>query len=194
MKKVFFSILFLNLLLFGWDLKKNEDGIKVYTQDVKKSKYDEFKAVTEINASFEKVKQALLDFKSYPRWQKKIDEIEVRNGYMYKRLDFPFPLSDRFAFYKIEVNGGNDELRIEFKSIPYEKLPENVKSLFQKPLSGVEMEDRVLFTAMRLPNGKVKVEYSALVDPKGVPAFIFNSKIVEAGYKTLINLKEYIQK
>jgi len=178
--------------LFSWELKKNENGIKVYTQNVENSKYDEFKAEMIVTKPFDKVKKTLLDFKNYPKWQKKIENIEVKNGYMLKELDFPFPLSNRFAFYKINIKQTPDMLEIDLNSIPYDKLPENIKKEFEKP-SCVEMKDDVVFKAVKTDNG-VKIIYSAKVDPKGAPAFIFNRKIVSAAYETLNNLKEELNK
>ncbi|ACM92457.1 hypothetical protein NAMH_1471 [Nautilia profundicola AmH] len=191
MKKLIFLLLSV-AVLFSWELKKNENGIKVYTQNVENSKYDEFKAEMIVTKPFDKVKKTLLDFKNYPKWQKKIENIEVKNGYMLKELDFPFPLSNRFAFYKINIKQTPDMLEIDLNSIPYDKLPENIKKEFEKP-SCVEMKDDVVFKAVKTDNG-VKIIYSAKVDPKGAPAFIFNRKIVSAAYETLNNLKEELNK
>ena len=189
MKKLF-VLLFSIMLLFSWELKKNENGIKVYTKDVKNSKYDAFKAVMIVNEPFEKVKKILLDFKNYPKWQTKIDKIEIKNGYMLKVLDFPFPLSNRFAFYKVDVSQQNG-IEINLTSIPYDKLPDDVKKSFNKP-DCVEMKDNVILKAVK-KNGGVEIIYSAKVDPNGAPAFIFNSKIITAGYETLNNLRKLLK-
>ena len=190
MKKLVILLMFC-VFLFSWELKKDENGIKVYTQEVKNSKYDEFKSETVVKENFKKIKSVLLNFKNYPKWQKKIKTIEVKNGYMLKVLSFPFPFSNRFAFYKIDIKKTASQIEIDLTSIPYKLLPEKIKKIFKKP-SGVEMKDDVVFKALKTGNG-VKVVYSAKVDPKGPPAFIFNSKIVTAGYKTLKNLKEELK-
>jgi hypothetical protein len=190
MKKllVLFTVL---VSLFASDLKINKNGIKVYTFDVNNSKYDAFKASTEINAPFEKIKSVLLDFKNYPKWQKKISHIEIKDGYMLKILDFPFPFSDRFAFYKIVTKTAPDEIYVNLKSVPYDGLPQNIKKEFKKP-SCVEMKDNVVLDAKKVKNG-VLVTYSARVDPNGAPAFIFNSKIPGAAYETLNNLRALVK-
>jgi len=187
MKKLLIFLLSI-VILFSWELKKNENGIQVFTRNVENSKYDEFKAQITVNKPFEKVKKMLLNFKDYPKWQKKIENIEVKNGYMLKELDFPFPLSNRFAFYKINIKQTSKKLYVFFKSIPYDKLPEKIKNEFKKP-SCVEMKDDIIFEAEKTDKG-IKIVYAAKVDPKGAPAFIFNRKIVSAGYETLNNLKE----
>jgi len=190
MKKLLF-LLISAALLFSWELKKEQNGIKVYTQDVQNSKYDEFKAETVFkNIPFDKVVQALTDFMNYPKWQKKIENIKVADGYMLKELDFPFPLSNRYAFYKIEIQKDDNSLTVKLQSLSYEEIPENIRKRFEKP-SCVKMKDDVVFKAEKTKNG-VKVVYSARVDPNGAPAFIFNSKIVTAAYDTLENLKEYL--
>ena len=189
MKKLIFLIIGISLL-FSWDLKINKNDIIVYTQKVNGSKYEEFKAEILLKAPYEKVKKALLDFKNYPKWQKKISHIEVKNGYMLKILDFPFPFSDRFAFYKIQTREG-DGLIINLKSIPHDKLPENIKKEFKKP-DEVEMKDDVTFTLKKTNDG-VLLTYRAKVDPNGAPAFIFNSKIPGAAYETLNNFRVYLK-
>jgi len=190
MKKLLF-LLIGAVLLFSWELKKQQNGIEVYTQDVKNSKYDEFKAVMDVDVPFSKVKSVLLDFENYPKWQKKIENIEVKDEYMLKEIDFPFPLSNRFAFYKIDITKGMNFIQIKLTSIPYSRLPEKIKKEFKKP-SCVEMKDNVLLKAEKTDKG-VRVTYAANVDPKGAPAFIFNSKIVGAAYDTLENLKAYLK-
>jgi hypothetical protein len=133
---------------------------------------------------------ALESFKNYPKWQTKIDKIEIKNGYMLKVLDFPFPLSNRFAFYKVDVSQQNG-IEINLTSIPYDKLPDDVKKSFNKP-DCVEMKDNVILKAVK-KNGRVEIIYSAKVDPNGAPAFIFNSKIITAGYETLNNLRKLLK-
>ncbi|AZV47158.1 hypothetical protein C3L23_07690 [Nautilia sp. PV-1] len=192
MKKVLFLVM-CAVFLFSWELKKDQNGIQVYTQDVKNSKYDAFKAVMSVKGiPFEKVKNTLLDFKNYPKWQKKIDKIEVKDGYVLKVLDFPFPLSNRFAFYKISKNDQNGVFVLTMNSVPYNKLPEKIKKEFKKP-DCVEMKDDVVFKAQKTKDG-IKIIYQAEVDPNGAPAFIFNSKIISAGYETLNNLRKVLKK
>ncbi|WP_456479748.1 hypothetical protein [Nautilia sp.] len=187
MKKLLFFLLCF-AVSFSWELKKEENGIKVYTSPVKGSKYVQMKAVAVLPADvYENVKKVVLTYKDYPSWQKKVKEIKSENGYLLKVFDFPFPFSDRYAFYKISVNEKGGVFKAEYKSVPYDKLPENIKKRFKKP-SGVEMKDDVTFLVKRVKN-ETEVVYKAKVDPKGVPAFVFNSKIVTAGYETLNNLK-----
>ena len=174
-------------LLFSWELKKEENGIKVYTEKTVGSSYDVFKAETVLKKPFDYVKRQLLDFKNYPKWQKKIIRIEKKGGYLLKVLDFPFPFGDRFAFYKIKTEKLNKGFVIDMKSVRLIKLPKNVKAEFDIP-SGVEMDDNVSFMIKETEKG-VYVVYTAHVDPKGVPAFIFNSKIIRAAYETLDNFK-----
>jgi len=151
MKKL--MILFMcGVFLFSWELKKDENSIKVYTQDVKDSKYDEFRAVMKIKAPFDKVKAVLLDFKNYPKWQKKIDKIAVSNGYMFKCLDFPFPLSNRHAYYKMNIKNASDEINVSIKSVPYKNLPDEIKKSLPKPC-GVEMKDTAFIYAKKIPEG-----------------------------------------
>jgi hypothetical protein len=192
MKKLLFLVI-CAVFLFSWELKKDQNGIQVYTQSVKNSKYDAFKAVMTVKGvPFERVKNILLDFKNYPKWQKKIEKIEVKDGYMLKVLDFPFPLSDRFAFYKIAENDGNGKFILNLDSVPYKKLPEKIKTEFKKP-GCVEMKDDVSLEAEKTKNG-IKIVYQAQVNPNGAPAFIFNSKIISAGYETLNNLRKILKK
>jgi len=180
MKKII-SLIVVCVFLFGWKLEVDENFIKVYTQKQQNSPYVEFKAETDINCP-KKLKKELLNFKDYPKWQKKIKKIEVYNGYMLKVLDFPFPYDDRFAFYKIEVSQ-KPVFKIKLTSIPFANLPENIKKHFKKP-EGVEIKDNVSFEV-----DKNRFIYSAAVDRLGVAAFLFNSKMPKAAYSTVYNLK-----
>ena len=52
----------------SWELRINENEVSVYTQQVKGSSIARFKAETLIDADYEAVKQAILDYPSYPLW------------------------------------------------------------------------------------------------------------------------------
>ena len=198
--KYFFSSTFLAALFItpltifaqaeGWQLKKEADGITVYTRSVENTNINEFKASTKLNASSETIFKIILDVENYPKWIVDVnyaERIYHRNSQigMYYQLGMPWPIKDR-------------DITLISK---YRKLPGN-SILFQLSYNSELKEVDDNFVRITEINGEwlikpideenCEVLYRFLADPGGyLPAWVVNIFIVEGPFITMQNLKAY---
>lgn len=173
-----------------WELRKNEDGIKVYTKKVSTSSFDAFKAEMEIKASVQDVVKLLKDIEHYDRIfpdmaESKLLKMEGDSTQIqYTRTDVPWPVSDRDGIYKMtfredKKTGGVSTFA---RSVP-DYLPEK--------------EDAVRIQASTsswriypVAEGKIHVEYEVQADPGGsIPDWLANSAVVDVPFETFEMLK-----
>ena len=109
MKYFFISTLLLKLIYLpfislaqenDWQLKKDSEGILIYTRTVENSGINEFKAYAKISSSSETIFDIILDVKNYPMWIEDVDsakKIYHRKNQigMYYQVTMPWPIKDR---------------------------------------------------------------------------------------------------
>lgn len=175
-----------------WRLEKDNNEIKVFTRFVDSSFFKEFKASTVIKASSEKILRTILDGNSLKKWNyltEKSSLLEVVNKYtyvVYMYNDLPWPAKNRDHVSELKINYVNEHVtRVDIKSLPY-KI-KNVKGV-------VRIVDFSGFWLLEKTNKGTKVTHQMHGSPGGyLPAFIVNSILVEAPYRTFIRLRELLE-
>ena len=199
MKHFFANTFFIVFLLipFGqsnqemaWELKKEEDGIKVYTREVEGSNIKEFKASSQITASQETVFNILLNIPNYPKWIEDVDSSAILNKSdnkrdFYYQLSLPWPVKDRDIAMSMKISYQED------KSILLE-LDGNA-NLIEEKNEFIRMNDVIgQWLVTPIDDNKCEVTYQFLADPEGfLPAWVVNIFIVDGPFKTLQNLNNY---
>jgi len=173
-----------------WELRKNEDGIKVYTRERTDAKSIEFKAESNINASLITVVNILKDVENYHKWMtdlkfaKKIKVVSDNKWYAYYLAEVPWPLEDRDVIYELILFKENESTVLSLNSKP-DLIPES-----ENYVRINKAEGKWVFT----PKDKntTHVLYQFYADPEiSVPLWIMNMFIVEGPFKTLQNLRSF---
>jgi hypothetical protein len=178
-----------------WELKKNENGITVYTRSSEGSSYKELKAVCYLKTSMSSIVALLNDWDSYPQWVykcgksstvKKISETEVIH---YQTVVAPWPVDSRDFVVNVKLTQDpmTKVITIISTSKPdyIPKVPGHVRIT----------EFKASWTLIPQKNGTIEVIYQLLVNPGGyVPAWLVNLAVVEGPYETTLNLKEWVMK
>jgi hypothetical protein len=170
-----------------WELKKDEDGIKVYTRYAENSNLKEVKTVNVVQSSLSGIVALLLDVKNYPNWIYSCSEastlktINDHEEYHYQVTRVPWPLQNRDMIwhFNIQQDTATGIVTITNTSEP-EFVPEK---------NGIVRVRRVQSSYKLTPSGtgNVNVEFEIFVDPGGsVPAWLINANIITAPYKTTI--------
>jgi hypothetical protein len=177
-----------------WKLRKDENGIAVYTRTVASSTFDEFKAIALITgASLNQVLDIILDAGNYTRLIPDCTESRVlfqRGRYFdihYLRMKSPWPVKDRDAIYQSETIITDNGKVAHISLSPMGDYIEEKKDLIRMYRGSGYWE------VEELPGGTVKITYQFHGDPGGqIPAWLANSAIVSNPYKTLEKLKELL--
>ncbi|WP_291858273.1 START domain-containing protein [Marinilabilia sp.] len=129
---IFFVISFSNASAGedGWQLRKNEDGIKVYTKEKEDTHIYMYKVVTKISVKPEVVYRQVVDFRENLQYMKSVDSIRFlehqkdRRYINYMRLKMPWPVKNREMVTEMLVTKGQNGIFIESNDLP-EYLPKN---------------------------------------------------------------------
>src|SRR3954467_440289 len=119
MKNICINICLLGILILlplfslgnsgDWKLKKNENGIEVYTRYAENSPLKEVRVVTVVQSSLAAIVVLLLDIKNYPHWIYACSEastlkvINDHDEYHYQVTHLPWPLSNRDMIWHFKI-------------------------------------------------------------------------------------------
>ena len=176
-----------------WALKKDKDGIQIFTRKVEGSRIFEYKAVTTIETDdLEKLVEIVFDAKEYPTWIEHVVQGEVLNHIsdnekmVYSVAKLPFPFKNRDVVTSMTLDKGP-----EYRQINIEGKPDYIDTkskIIRVP------QAKGFWRFERESKGTIVVHYQFLSDPGGqIPAWVINAFIVDGPYKTLINLKQKFQ-
>jgi len=178
-----------------WELKKEEDGIRVYLREAKDSKIKEVRITMEVQASLSAVVSVLRDPDAYAEWVYKcaesrlLGEADKKECMYYSRIDFPWPIKDRDLVARSSLVQDPNTKQITIRSVAHEgQLPEQ-KDAVRIPA----MESRWILTP--LSNGKVQMENRIWSDPGGsLPAWLVNMAVDKGPTQTMTRLRDRLGK
>lgn len=176
------------------DLKKEKDGIKVYTCKSDTSKFRSLRAEFVLeNISIDELKTFMFTVSDYVKWQ--YDAIESS---MLKRIsademiyrvviDAPWPVDNREMIVQFSTMiHDTDHANFHIKTVPSD-YPKN-EDLIRIPYSQARWD------IVRVDHS-LKVTYSMNIDPGGyVPPFLINMAMADGPYKSFKSLKALLQK
>ncbi len=192
---LFLSLGFSSQAQGSWELKKNKNGVSVYTKKVENSKLKAYKAIVEINSTVEEAYDLLLDFKAYPAWQhncstgKLIKKVNDNSMYVYVVTDAPWPVSDRDIVMKYDITKpSSDEIKIGMSA--------GDKSMAPAVKGNVRMDYLKGFWKITSKGeGKIQITQQVHADPAGnIPEWLANSAVVDTPYETLLKMKQRLEK
>jgi hypothetical protein len=155
----------------AWELQRDKDGIKVYTQKVPGSSHQAVRAEMMIDASLNSVVGLIRDTSSCSEWaelckeareHKVVSELEL---YVYSYNDIPWPVKDRDAL--THVHWARNAVRI--------------------------IEAVTNWTLTPQANGKLAIVSYAHINPNGpTPAWVTNLLLVDTPFKTLQGMRRVV--
>ena len=177
-----------------WKLKKDADGIKVYTRPVEGEAMNETKAVTKLNASLSATVAMLIDVENFHSWSpstkssRLLEQKSATEIIYYVETEAPWPVSDRDGIYTMRISQEPSGLvKIVTGCLP-DYLPEN-KGLVRIPKSEGS------WIVKPLGDKEVELTYQNLADPGGsIPDWVANSGSVGIPYKMLKRMSQQVQK
>ena len=171
---------------FEWELKKEGDGIEVYTREVDYSPIKEFRASGIIHTSEKNLINTLNEIDKYPLWVRNVSyskKIEIENGVgIYYQLDLPWPIKDRdIAMSMSQTESKNSTILIV----------SSISNAVDKDKNFVRMTQvQGTWEITPISDNSCRVTYQFLADPAGnLPSWVINMFLIEGPYETLKNLQ-----
>jgi hypothetical protein len=185
-----------------WELEKDQDGIQVYTEEVKASDIRRFRAEITLPVSMDRVLAVFDDFKRYPEWKFKVSRSDVLkqpdeiSWYHYQDISMPFPLSDRmFVLHSRLQPQGRDRVIIETRAVPDYCRNNTLEACKSINASGdlLVEEARGLHVLEQLADGSTRVTWTQHAEPGGaLPDWLVNAMLVDGPWETFSNLRDYV--
>jgi len=175
-----------------WELKKNENGIEVFTRKAAKGNIKELRVICELDATKVQLINTLEDISDYNSWvysNKKstvLKTITPQNIIYYTESHLPWPIKDRDLVIELNITPTPDVLNIVAKSLPA-YLPKN-DNYIRVPYSLAQWK------VTQAPDNKLKVDYTFSIDPGGnIPSWLVNATLTIGPYNSFVKLKEMLK-
>lgn len=179
---------------YAWELEHDDEGVKIYTQEMDKSSFKAFRGETNIRSSLTNIIAHHVDIESMELWLQDCTESEVlrkisdRELYVYQRTSAPWPVSDRdYVFYsKISQDPTTFAVTITFEaSTAVNKNDEDCVPVTQ--LTGY-------WRYTPKADGYIHVEYETHADPAGdLPSWLANAFVVDQPLGTLEKMRKRVE-
>ncbi|WP_205503102.1 START domain-containing protein [Rufibacter psychrotolerans] len=176
-----------------WELRKDTDGIAVYTKDLANDAYKQIKVVCELPGTPQLLVNLLKDVERHQDWvylnrkTRLLKKLSDNRLVYYTEADLPWPLTDRdmvveAVFFPVQAH---KPARVEVKSVTG-YLPRQT-GFVRIPTS------LAVWEITPVTDRKVKVEYTFSVNPGGtVPAWLVNLTVATGPHKTFQNLRQIL--
>jgi hypothetical protein len=188
---VFFSS---NSFCQAWNLKTDQDGVKIFTRGFEGSNIQEFKGEVTVNSNLSGILELIDSVSEYPKWMKnciesaRLKKINESSGYTYYVIKAPWPVSDRDAciYYKVTQDTNTRILTISLKAVK-DYLPQKSGRVRIPSLQGS-------WQLIPIAKGVTKIIYQVHCDIGGIiPAIIINAYITETPFSNLSHIKKIVE-
>ncbi|MGC9325265.1 MAG: START domain-containing protein [Desulfomonilia bacterium] len=179
-----------------WVLKKDEEGIKVYTRTVEGSDANEFQGIADIDAPLDVILEVFKDIPSFPQWYgfckdiRQLKQDTETHRVIYFVLETPWPVKDRDMVIDVveDVDKQAGKALITMNVSSEDLVPPQKDYVRMTVVKGMSVLDRA-------GDDKTRVVYTVLADPAGyIPAAISNMLQKEQPFLTLKGLREMVKK
>ncbi len=177
-----------------WALKKDKDGIKVFTGKLTDSKFNAIKVSCNLNGNLSSLATLLLQPILQPEWviatktSKLLKQLAPNHIYYYNIATMPWPLSNRDMVIDLKIIQDSITKKMTVTANTIENVLPNFKGLERIPFTNATWEVT--------PTGanSIHVEYFLKINPGGgIPPWIVNMFIAKAPFESFDNLSRIIQ-
>jgi len=178
----------------AWEIELEEEGIKIYTQEIEGSSFKAFRGEVLVKTSLRNLVAHHTDIEQMKNWLQDCIESEIiqkvsgRDFYIYQRTSAPWPVSDRDYVLHSRIDQDPETLIVTMNfeaSTQFSKSDEDCVPVTK--LTGFWR-----FTPKQ--NGMVYVEYETHADPSGnLPSWLANSFVIDQPLGSLTKLRKRVE-
>jgi len=173
-----------------WELRKDQDGIRIYTRTADSTRFDEVKVETTLPGKLSSLAALILDIGNYPNWSfnsekayilKRVSQSEL---YFYSLVHSPWPASDRDLAMHLHLiqDSSTRTLYIHNDEIAG-YIPEK-KGVVRVPVC-IERWD-----VKPLPGDRIRINYELRLDPgASAPPWLINLLSTKGPFETFSHLR-----
>lgn len=170
------------------DLKRDSDGIKVFTCKTENEKFKSLRAEFElINTTPKQVKDFLWNVSNYNTWQynlmeaSRVSSANTNELTYHALIDAPWPAENREIIVSMMVTESDSGMAINIKDVPFDQQPPD--NFVRVPFFEANWQ-------ITQVGADLKLVYALRIDPGGyVPAWLVNIAMAEGPHVSFKNLK-----
>ena len=179
----------------NWQLKENNDGVKIFTRNIETSKVKAIKVECELNATLSQLVSVLMDVSHNEDWLYHtasnyiVKQVSPTELYYYSLVEMPWPVSNRdfIAHLKVSQDAVTRVVTIDGPCVA-DMVPEKPKVIRVANSTGK-------WVISPIGKGTVKVIYTLHADPGGtIPAWLINLFVTQGPSQSFKKLKVILQK
>lgn len=171
----------------NWELKRDRDGIQVYTRQVEGSKYDAVKTVTVMdNVKLASLVALISDAEACADWADRCAEAYVSEKisdaefYTYTHNDMPFPVKDRDVVAHVKWSQDADSLEVLMDSVAVLGRIEEIRGRLRLTEASAHWRFKPL------ADGSVEISNDAHINPgSSLPGWVTNMLLVDTPFVTM---------
>lgn len=177
-----------------WKLRKEKNGIKVFSRKTKNYNFDELKVECVLDGRLSQLAAVLFDVNKQYQWVYKttkselLKQVSAADVFFYTEIESPWPFDNRDLIVHMSMtqNPGNKTMTIEAK---------NVNNYLAEKKGIVRVKySSALWTVTPVNSNQIKIDYRIQLDlGDGVPAWVVNLFSVNGPYESFSNLKQKIK-
>ncbi len=199
MKKKWFVLFILLLIRFvsfaqsDWNLKKDKDGIRVYSRNSDHSKFNEIKAEFTISARLSELASVMLDADDHVQWQYStkssylLQRISDSELYFYNEINAPWPVANRDLVVHLKISQDRVTRVMTMAALCTPGFSPCYPSIVRVPVL------KAIWTVTPVDAGTLRIEYVMETDPGGsVPAWLINMFATKGPYESFKNLRQQV--
>lgn len=176
-----------------WTLKRDTEGIKVYTKDRSNSSFKTFKATATVNAPVEEIVQLFKAVEDMPKWYDKVSEanlleaISKDEGIYTIVMDMPWPVRDRISIIKATMT--YDATKNQYKVITRHEPSYTFDSRGM-----VVVTDIGSSWIIKASGNGTELIHEGYMDPAGiVPSWLAEDTVEKGPILTIQNLRKMVE-
>lgn len=173
-----------------WELKRDRDGIQVYTRPVEGSPYRAVRSTMVVDSSLSAIVGLIHDTDACPKWadlcaeSRVIEQVSDTEMYIYTLNDVPWPVSDRDATSHVVWQQDPQSLAVSMAAV----LVSDIEPKRKRTVRLAEGTTGWLFTPVG--DGKVEIVSSAHLEPGGaIPGWLSNRLLVDSPFTTMDGMR-----
>jgi len=177
-----------------WEIRKDQDGIRVYSRTTDNSQFNELKVETTLQGKLSSLAALILDIGNYPNWSFNSEKAYVlkRIGpselYFYSLIRSPWPASDRDLAIHLHITQDSSTRTLYIRADEIANYIPAKKGIVRVPVS-IER-----WVVIPLPGDRIKISYELRLDPgASSPAWLINLFSTKGPYETFCHLREQLK-
>ena len=177
-----------------WSLKKDKDGIQVYTGKLADSKFNAIRVTCKLKGNLSALASILLQPELQPEWviatktSKLVKRLANNHIYYYNIATIPWPLENRDMVIDLLIHQDSLTKKMMIYASAIDKIMPPIKGLERIPYS------QAIWEVTPIAANEIQVDYTLKINPGGgIPAWVVNMFIAKAPFESFYNLSRIIQ-